>query len=246
QEPPPQGTLRGWIRMAVMDGKTLGHRICAMPGCRGPLMDYKQGRFCSDHIEESKICGIDNCQNPVSVGHTFRARKIYCLQTIQWACGVPIAFTKCYGSKSTPQVFKFLTEVWAESDTKPSFISYDNACNLLRHITRSHVESSWITSTRFIVDAWHYINHQATDLLCRTRCNPSPANGSQPDLLKILEHPKTGKKYLVRAFNTEAAEQLNAWLDDFEAQLRQMTDFHFDFVVHVALLIYKEKREEEI
>ena len=36
--------------------------------------------------------------------HQFQARHVYCLEAIQWACGIPIAFGKCYGSESPSQV----------------------------------------------------------------------------------------------------------------------------------------------
>lgn len=51
---------------------------------------------------------------------------------------------------------------------------------------------------------------------------------------------------MVRAFNTEMAEQLNAWMEGYESQLCQMSDFNYDFLVHIALMLYKEQREAEI
>jgi hypothetical protein len=44
-------------------------------------------------------------------------------------------------------------------------------------------------------------------------------------------------------FNTETAEQLNAWLNGFEAQLRQMSATNYDFCVDVLILLYKEMVE---
>ncbi|KAL0959385.1 hypothetical protein HGRIS_014636 [Hohenbuehelia grisea] len=312
QEHVPNGP-RGYVRMAVMDGKTICHRICAIGECRKPLVNYKDGRFCRDHLGMHNICGIIPCGEPVrsagalicnspehiawhnkyaarfsrlsypgvrrvvrrqnerrengesSIGpqldvrlpdlgdtasedvvHTFRARSCYCLQTVQWACGVPIGWGKCYRSESPSQVLKILDTIWANfPGSKPSFIAYDNACNLLRHIVTQDDENPWLTSTKFIVDAWHYIGHQASDILCRIWCNPAPANGSQPDLL-IVQEDNNGNKHTTRAFNTETAEQLNSWLDGFEAQLRQMTDVNYDFYVHVWFMLYKEAVEERI
>ncbi|KIJ50900.1 hypothetical protein M422DRAFT_78823, partial [Sphaerobolus stellatus SS14] len=131
-------------------------------------------------------------------------------------------------------VLAFISHVFPANEPRPSFISYDNACGLLRHVGHQNIEDTWIRTTRFIVDAWHYINHKASDLLCCTRCNPCPENGSQPDLVYVKTNPHTQRKYLVRAFNTEAAEQLNAWLDGFEAQLGQMTDYNYDFTAFIA------------
>ncbi|KAJ7575522.1 hypothetical protein C8J56DRAFT_801342, partial [Mycena floridula] len=100
-------------------------------------------------------------------------------------------------------------------------------------------------TTKFIVDAWHYVGHRATDVLCRLWCNPSPRNGSQPDLIQIIEDIN-GVKHTSRAFNTETAEQFNVWLDGFEAQLQQMTDVNYDFVVHCLMLLYTEITEKKI
>ncbi|KAJ8463054.1 hypothetical protein ONZ51_g10504 [Trametes cubensis] len=65
QQEPEQGETRGYVRMAVMDGKTVTHRKCALDDCRGPLMDFRSGRFCEDHIALGNICGIMPCGEPV-------------------------------------------------------------------------------------------------------------------------------------------------------------------------------------
>jgi hypothetical protein len=71
---------------------------------------------------------------------------------------------------------------------------------------------------QLIVDAWHYVGHHATDVLCRTWCNSAPANGTQLDLV-ISQKDDNGRVHLTRAFNSETAEQLNAWLSGFEASM---------------------------
>ncbi len=78
------------------------------------------------------------------VVHTSRARSIYCLQTLQWACGMPIGWGKCYKSESQPQVLAIMDKTW-ESDParRPPFIAYDDACDLLRHIVTQHPDSPW-------------------------------------------------------------------------------------------------------
>ncbi|KAJ7348439.1 hypothetical protein DFH08DRAFT_808179 [Mycena albidolilacea] len=280
------GSARGYTRLAVMDGKTITHRcqICAVNTCNGPLMNYKNGRFCKDHHEMGSVCGIVACGRPVSEGtvtcnneshrewhrkylnrfgrlsfpgvqrvirrqaageaaglqpgpalhselpelngvagdnvlHTFRAKTTYCLQTVQWSCGCPIGWGKCYRSESSPQVLKIIDKIWESNpNSRPSFLAYDDACNLLRHIVTQNPNSPWVHGTKLIVDAWHYIGHQASDVLCRIWCNPAPANGSQPDLISV-KVDDNGRTHTTRAFNTETAEQLNAWLNGYEAQL---------------------------
>lgn len=180
------------------------------------------------------------------VQHTFRARSVYCIQTVQWSCGAPIGWGKCYNSESPSQVLKVVEDLWSDyPDEKPSFLAYDNACKLLRHIITQDRQSHWLQSTKFIVDAWHYIGHKASDALCRLWCNPTPRNGSQPDLIQTGTDDN-GNVILTRTFNTETAEQLNSWLDGFDSQLRQMTDFTFDFYLHALMLLYWDMVENRI
>jgi hypothetical protein len=40
------------------------------------------------------------------------------------------------------------------------------------------------------------------DYLCRKYCNPSPGDGSAPNLV-IIAHDKNGNPYVKRAFNTQ-------------------------------------------
>ncbi|KAJ6526051.1 hypothetical protein B0H19DRAFT_904302, partial [Mycena capillaripes] len=56
--------------------------------------------------------------------------------------------------------------------------------------------------TKFIVDAWHYIGHRATDILCRLSYNPAPENGSQLHLV-LVEEDINGVWHQTCAFNTE-------------------------------------------
>jgi len=44
-------------------------------------------------------------------------------------------------------------------------------------------DQRWKNTTRFIVDTYHYTNHKRDDYLCRIWCNPTPSDGSQPNLI---------------------------------------------------------------
>ncbi|KAJ7836766.1 hypothetical protein B0H14DRAFT_3870690 [Mycena olivaceomarginata] len=311
QAAPQAGTPRGYIRLEGMDGKTIQHCKCALHLCEGPLVNYKNGRFCQVHLDLVNLCGIIPCGRPVhqpgaltcdnqlhiawqqqynnrfsrlsfpgvrrvirrqqtaadnsgvipalrvklgplgdtpgdQVVHTFRAKSTYCLQTVQWAWGFPIGWGKCYRSESPPQVLAILDRIWLDHpESKPSFVAYNDACSLLRHIVTQDPHSAWLRTTKFVVDAWHYIRHRATDILCRLWCNPAPTNGSQPDLI-LVEEDANGTKHQTRAFNTETAEQLNSWLNGFESQLRQMSDVNYDFFIHVLMMIYAERVKKQV
>ncbi|KAF8227596.1 hypothetical protein L208DRAFT_1295916, partial [Tricholoma matsutake] len=48
----------------------------------------------------------------------------------------------------------------------PAYICIDKACLVLcTSIANGSWESIWKKTTRFIVDAYHYINHRASDFL---------------------------------------------------------------------------------
>ena len=50
-------------------------------------------------------------------------------------------------------------------------------------LQKKRVWNEWKQTTRFIVDSYHYINHKADDFLCQKWCNPTPKDGSAPNLI---------------------------------------------------------------
>jgi len=99
--------------------------------------------------------------------------------------------------------------------------------------------NEWKSSTWFIVDFYHYTNHHATDEICCTWCNPAPQDGSAPNLV-VERIDKNGNTVKVREFNTEACEQLNAWLSGYESILKHMTVENFNWFLHVMLFYHVE------
>jgi len=59
-------------------------------------------------------------------------------------------------------------------------------------------------------------------------------DGSAPNLV-IIEYDKNGIPYYKHAFNTQACEQLNAWLGGFYTILRRMTVGNFNWFLHAML-----------
>ncbi|KAJ7722911.1 hypothetical protein B0H14DRAFT_3623551, partial [Mycena olivaceomarginata] len=261
QAAPQAGTPRGYIRLAVMDGKTIQHCLhiawqqqynnrfsrLSFPGIQRVIRHQQTAADNGGVIPALRIeLGPLGDTPGDQVVHTFRAKSTYCLQTAQWACGFPIGWGKCYRSESPPQVLAILDRIWLDHpESNPSFVAYDDACSLLRHIVTQDPHSAWLRTTKFVVDAWHYIGHRATDILCRLWCNPAPMNGSQPDLI-LVEEDANGTKHQTRAFNTKTAEQLNSWLNGFESQLRQMSDVNYDFFIHVLMMIYAKRVKKQV
>ncbi|KAF8976642.1 hypothetical protein BDQ17DRAFT_1395085 [Cyathus striatus] len=91
----------------------------------------------------------------------------------------------------------------------------------------------------FSVDSYHYTNHGVKDFLCRIFCNSAPLDGSAPNLV-VTDVDNNGNPYLKRSFNTQACEQLNAWLGGFESTLKKMTPSNFDWFLH-TMLFYHSK-----
>ena len=67
-----------------------------------------------------------------------------------------------------------------------------------------------------------------------TWCNPTPMDGSNPNLVQEVED-NSGTIRMQRMFNTQASEQLNAWLAGFAQILKCMTASNFMWFLHVCL-----------
>jgi hypothetical protein len=70
--------------------------------------------------------------------------------------------------------------------------------------------------TALPVDVFHHrTKHQASDVVCRTHCDPS----------KFPELMDEGKW----RFNSSMAEETNVWLDGFQSIVREMQSDRFSF-----------------
>ena len=186
---------------------------------------------------------------PVSqhrVKNHFTPPKFYCVETICAPCGVVIAWAKFAKAESPSNILNFLSSVYPEEETRPDYICIDKACLVLRSAISQGFWEQWKNTSRFIVDSYHYSNHRTSDNLCQTWCNPAPLDGSAPNLV-ITGRSDNGQLYQKRAFNTQACEQLNAWLGGFEAILKRMTPGNFNWFLHTMLYyhtVHTIKRQE--
>jgi hypothetical protein len=176
----------------------------------------------------------------------FVAPRFYCVELIRAPCGVVIAWTKFAKAESPTNILNWLESVYPDHSSRPDYICIDKACLVLHHAVSSGKWDDWKDTTRFVVDSYHYINHRATDHLCRTYCNPAPLNGSAPNLV-VVEHDQLGNPHYKRAFNTQACEQLNAWVGGFESILKRMSIGNFNWFLHTMLFIHTQRiiRQQE-
>ena len=164
----------------------------------------------------------------------FVPSRIYCVETICAPCGVVVAWAKFPKAESPTNILQFLDHVYPTNESRPDYICIDKACLVLRSSVANGSWQRWSQTSRFIVDSYHYTNHHATDALCRKWCNPAPLNGSAPNLV-ITGRNNDGDSYQKHAFNTQACEQLNAWLGGYESILKRMTPGNFNWFLHTIL-----------
>ena len=133
----------------------------------------------------------------------FSPPHFYCVETICAPCGTVIAWAKFAKSESPTNILQFLESIYPTEESRPDYICIDKACLVLRTaVANGSWDSVWKNTTWFIVDAYHYTNHSTTDELCRTWCNPTPQDGSAPNLV-IIGRDKFGRPYYKQAFNTQ-------------------------------------------
>ncbi|KAF8879446.1 hypothetical protein BD779DRAFT_1446858, partial [Infundibulicybe gibba] len=167
----------------------------------------------------------------------FGPGRFYCVETVCAPCGVVIAWAKFAKSESPTNILQFLKAVYPTEESRPNYICIDKACLVLRTSVANGSWDMWKKTSRFIVDSYHYINHRTTDGLCRKYCNPAPLDGSAPNLV-VIAYDDSGQPYYKRAYNTQACEQLNAWLGGFESILKRMTPGNFSWFLHVMLFYH--------
>jgi hypothetical protein len=177
---------------------------------------------------------------PIFLPNYFTPKRFYCVETICSPCGVVIAWAKFDRAESPTNILQFLADVYPTAESRPDYICIDKACQVLRTAVANGSWEEWKQTSRIICDVFHYENHRKEDYMCRKWCNPAPLNGSAPNLV-IVETDKDGNRYYKRAFNTQACEQLNAWLGGFEPVLRRMTIDNFNWFLH-TMLVYHTKQ----
>ena len=132
---------------------------------------------------------------PQETPNCFCAGGFYCVATIVAPCGVVIAWTKLPKSESPTNILIFLGKIYPTEESRPDYICIDKGCQVLESAVANGSWDIWKKTTRFTVDAYHYINHQVADSLCWKYCNPSPGDGSAPNLV-VMAYDKNGRAYL--------------------------------------------------
>src|SRR5260370_6639183 len=55
------------VDMVVVDGVTMGHKLCAMQLCPNPPSDFHSRKLCAEHqLSHDHLCGIEGCEQPIA------------------------------------------------------------------------------------------------------------------------------------------------------------------------------------
>ncbi|EJD32880.1 hypothetical protein AURDEDRAFT_77400 [Auricularia subglabra TFB-10046 SS5] len=168
----------------------------------------------------------------------FAPGRFYCLELMVRPCGVPTAFALFDRSESPKKIIDFIEKHHPRPQDKAQYYIIDKACMVLRRLITLGKWDEWKKTSRLIVDSYHYINHRVSDYLCRKWCNPAPMDGSAPNLVHTSRSSTTGLTYHKRAYNSQAAEQLNAWIAGYQPILNRMTVANFMWYVLVLLFLH--------
>ncbi|KAF8954408.1 hypothetical protein BDZ97DRAFT_1908247 [Flammula alnicola] len=232
------------ITMVVLDGVVMGPTHCAIDNCVNDLSNSQGGSLCDvHHLQLGSRCLVHDCtNNRTQLGvHRMLQRpgerpNPQCHDDDE----EEPPLSPNYFTESTTNILNFLESVYQTEDSHSDYICIDKGCKVFQTAVRNGSwDRIWKHTSRFIVDAYHYINHRVQDYLCQKYCNLSPGDGSAPNLV-IIEYDNNGHPYAKRAFNTQVCEQLNAWLAGFESILKHMTPGNFNWFLH-AMLFYHTK-----
>ncbi|KAF8295682.1 hypothetical protein DL93DRAFT_2150938 [Clavulina sp. PMI_390] len=170
-------------------------------------------------------------QATARVQHIWQYRHVHCIETVTRPCGHIIAWTKFATSESPTNIINMLSVIFPTQESRPSYIVIDKACRILVMIG---LASTWLLTSRFLVDVFHF-KHHSGDPTCQKYCNPTPSIRTDPNLVEEIEG-SDGR--LRRSFNSEAAEQLNAWFGGYASQLSHMHPANHDFLIQIMLIYH--------
>ncbi|KAK0222261.1 hypothetical protein IW262DRAFT_1296832 [Armillaria fumosa] len=126
-------------------------------------------------------------------------------------CGVIVSRCTFYNAESLTDFLKVTFPTSKYPNCLPSYIFYDNNCQLLRHAWKQR--DTYYNKTGMVVETWHAKSHKETDEFCRQWCLPSRFS----ELMTVGHNGKPKWR-----FNASSAEQANAWFGGYHPIVREM------------------------
>ncbi|KAJ3825170.1 hypothetical protein F5880DRAFT_1478758 [Lentinula raphanica] len=145
----------------------------------------------------------------------FARRRTHNEQLVVCTCGIIAARATMYGAEAISGVKDFLKSVYPIPNDLPDVIFYDNNCHLQAHLQAQN--DTFFRGTMLPVDVFHFKSkHKESDEFCQRHCNPSQWTELVGDNGEWV-------------FNSSAAEQANVWIGGYQAIVREMLYYNYNF-----------------
>ncbi|TFK82744.1 hypothetical protein K466DRAFT_499739, partial [Polyporus arcularius HHB13444] len=146
-------------------------------------------------------------------------------------CGVVLSRATFYEAES-PSNARFVLSTFPPQfpRAQPSFLFFDSACILLKHLLASG--ETRLDNIGLVVDVFHAINkHKDSDEFCQMNCNPA----SFPEL-----YNENNEWW----YNSSACEQTNVWFGLFLPVVREMGEVNYNFFLDEMIMEHNDWQVE--
>ncbi|KAK6971436.1 hypothetical protein R3P38DRAFT_2587167 [Favolaschia claudopus] len=145
-------------------------------------------------------------------------------------CGIITSLATFFGSEAVTSVKEFIHVTFPVHypGSLPSFIWYDNNCQLLRHLVAyDDPRDARLAEVGFPVDVFHASRkHKDSDEFCVFNCSPV----TFPELMDGINW----------VFNSSAAEQANNWFGRFQPIVKEMSVLRYNFFLDEMISLRNE------
>ncbi|PIL28517.1 hypothetical protein GSI_08555 [Ganoderma sinense ZZ0214-1] len=178
----------------------------------------------------SNVAGKEPKSRQAKVKTTLTRRWTHNEQLLVRPCGVIVSRCTFFEAESLPNERLFINATFPRHFPRalPSFLFFDNNCQLLAHLV--NVQDDHLLRMGFPVDVFHAVKkHAEDDEYCQEHCNPA----GFPELLDKDEE---------WIFNSSVCEQINVWVGKFLPIVREMSEVHFNFLLDEMMSTHNELR----
>jgi hypothetical protein len=181
----------------------------------------------------------------------FVRRRTHNEQIAVTSCGITTGRATMFGAESNSgvkvsllsvTVYPFVAHILFQDllkstydfnrDNLPDALMYDNNCQLQSHLQAEG--DTFFQRCILAVDVFHFKSkHKITDEFCQKHCNPALWK-------ELLNEDGTW------VFNSSAAEQCNVWLQGYQAIVREMLAYRYEFFLDEVIMRRNEIMIEKL
>ncbi|KAI8853693.1 hypothetical protein BC829DRAFT_413608 [Chytridium lagenaria] len=244
------------------EGHSLGHQVCRIAGCKDPITTPQEG-FCKSHYEEFGLASTNSAVDSTKSNLLPPRKRKKQTSTVDdfttdkdeaergafkyrvtrrhlpgifinvWSCGHIMNVFKMFTFEQTGELLPGISHTYESIGRYPTFTFFDKACRFIPSVKHAiDAVDNPITANTFrrvidevvwLVDKFHFKSHN--DERCKELFNPELAE---------IAFPELGR------WNTQAAEQANAWLQRVANVLRTTDSLLHDFYMYSFVDSYNE------